>query len=258
MIKPILGMSRSISKSVRRPSLADAIFSKTQQRVFRLLFGQPDRSFYASELIKQAGTGSGAAQRELIKLEESGLAVVHRVGRQKHYQANPKSPLFNELRSIVSKTIALAEPIREALARLAPQIQAAFIFGSVAKGNDRAQSDIDLMVISDHLSYGEVFGALEAAGTAIGRPINPTLYSRAEFASRVKKRNAFVTRVTAQPRIRVIGSDHDFAARVVSKCPDMRNRSEYEGATDVDERLLDDLFAACRAVAARVKGLPKL
>lgn len=179
--------------------------------MFRLLFGQPERSFYASELIKQAGTGSGAAQRELIKLEESGLTTVHRVGRQKHYQANPNSPLFTELRSIVSKTVALAEPIREALAPLAPKIRATFIYGSVAKDTDRAQSDIDLMVISDQLTYGEVFGALEAAGRAIGRPINPTLYSRVEFAARIKKGNAFVTRVIAQPRIWVIGSDHDLA-----------------------------------------------
>src|SRR5258708_19858893 len=109
MIEPILGMKVDLARS-RRKSLADALFTKTQQRVMRVLFGQPERSFYASELIRQAGTGSGAAQRELAKLEGSGLILARRIGHQKHYQANPTSPLYSELRTIVLKTVGLAEP----------------------------------------------------------------------------------------------------------------------------------------------------
>lgn len=203
MIKPNMGMKRS---------LADALFSKTQQRVFRLLFGQPDRSFYSAEIIKLAGAGSGSVQRELARLEASGLVVIHRHGRQKHFQANAHSPLFHELSGIVRKTVGVAEPLRDALARLGPRIHAAFVFGSVAKDTDRAGSDIDLMVISDQVSYGEVFAALEPAGAALGRPVNPTVYSSAELRMRIKKGNAFVTKVMSQPRIWVMGSEADVVA----------------------------------------------
>ena len=110
------------------------------------------------ELIRDAGTGSGAAQRELARLEHSGLIVARRIGNQKHYQANAESPLFAELRNIVLKTVGLAEPLREALKPVSSGIRAAFVYGSVAKAADRAASDIDLMVVSDSLSYGDVFG----------------------------------------------------------------------------------------------------
>src|SRR5256885_17251804 len=104
MIMPSWAM-RPVSRRSGRRGLADALFTKTQQRVMRVLFGQPERSFYASELIRNAGTGSGAAQRELAKLEESGLIVARRIGHQKHYQANAASPLYSELRNIVLTTV---------------------------------------------------------------------------------------------------------------------------------------------------------
>lgn len=167
MIIPILGVSRKVASGSRR-SLADALFTKTQQRVLGVLFGQPDRSFYASELIRLAGTGSGAAQRELARLENSGLLVSRRVGHQKHYQANTASPLFTELRSIVLKTVGLAEPLRAALKPVSSSIRAAFVYGSVAKATDRATSDIDLMIISDNLSYGAMFGVLADPSVPLG------------------------------------------------------------------------------------------
>src|SRR5947207_10966962 len=160
MILPILG-ANSVSLPSSRKSLADALFTKTQQRVLRLLFGQPDRSFYASELIRDGGTGSGAAQRELARLEESGLIVARRIGNQKHYQPSAASPLFSELRNIVLKTVGLAEPLRDALKPVVSSIRAAFVYGSVAKATDQASSDIDLMVVSDSLTYGDVFSALD-------------------------------------------------------------------------------------------------
>src|SRR5215208_6672018 len=157
MIVPILGMKRGWRRSGRK-SLADALLTKTQQRVLGVLFGQPERSFYASELIRDAGTGSGAAQRELAKLEASGLIVARRIGHQKHYQANAASPLYSELRNIVLKTVGLAEPLHDALKPMSPSIRAAFVYGSVAKAIDQSASDIDLMIISDGLSYGDDFG----------------------------------------------------------------------------------------------------
>jgi predicted nucleotidyltransferase len=208
MIIPILG-SMAVSRRLRRRSLADALFTRTQQRVLRVLFGQPERSFYASELIREAGTGSGAAQRELARLQASGLIVARRIGNQKHYQANAASPLFSELRNIVLKTIGLAEPLRDALKPVSSSIRAAFVYGSVAKATDQAASDIDLMIISDSLTYGEVFGALERVTRAVGRKVNPTVYTAVEFSKRARTENAFVTRVLEQPKLWVIGSEHD-------------------------------------------------
>lgn len=151
-------------------------------------------------------------QRELKRLYESGLVVVTRHGNQKHYQANPESPIFGELCGIAQKTFGLAGPLREALAPLAGQIDAAFVYGSVAKKSDTAASDIDLMVISDSLTYADLFGALDEVAGKLGRPVNPTVYSRADLARRIAEDNAFVTRVLAQPKWWLIGSEHDLAA----------------------------------------------
>lgn len=103
---PIMGM-----KSPRRPSAADTLFSRTQQRVLGLLFGRPDRSYYASELIALAGGGSGAVQRELARLEQSGLVQGRRIGTRKHYQANPQAPLFSDLSAIFRKLLPPAYPM---------------------------------------------------------------------------------------------------------------------------------------------------
>jgi predicted nucleotidyltransferase len=208
MIMPILG-ARPVSRRRTRKSLADALFTRTQQRVLRVLFGQPDRSFYATELIRDAGTGSGAAQRELARLEDSGLIVARRIGNQKHYQANAASPLYSELRNIVLKTVGLAEPLRDALKPMASDIRAAFVYGSVAKAADQAGSDIDLMVVSDSLGYGDVFGALDKVSRTLGRNVNPTVYSAAEFSKRAKDENAFITRVLEGPKVWVIGTQND-------------------------------------------------
>jgi predicted nucleotidyltransferase len=213
MLMPNMGTkkpTRSGSSPVPNgASLADSLFTGTQQRVLGLLFGQPTRSYYANELIGMAGAGSGAVQRELARLTRSGLLTVRPVGNQKHYQANPDSPLFAELCGIAQKTVGLAVPLREALMPLARQIQAAFVYGSVAKRQDTAASDIDLMLISDTLTHGDTFAALEAATARLGRAVNPTILSRKALATRVKADNAFATRVLAQPKIWLIGGEDD-------------------------------------------------
>src|SRR5437867_10399713 len=118
-IIPSMGMKRASRKHpTRAPSsgLADALFAKVQQRVLGVLFGNPRRSFYANEVIGLARSGTGAVQRELARLEASGLVTVTRVGKQKHYQANAGSPVFEELRALVLKTFALTDVLRTALA----------------------------------------------------------------------------------------------------------------------------------------------
>ena len=130
---PNMGIKIKAASAAPRTSLAAALFSNTQQRVLAFLFGQPERSFFATELIGLAGGGSGAVQRELARLAQSGLVTVSRVGNQKHYQANPQSPVFADLCGIVQKTVGLAEPLREVLMPFAENIEAAFVYGSVAK-----------------------------------------------------------------------------------------------------------------------------
>ena len=193
-------------------SIADALFTNVQKRVLSVLFGHTDRSFYANEIIKLAKSGTGAVQRELARLHAAGLITMEQIGRQKHYQANPNSPLFAELRGIVLKTTGLADVLREALQPVAKDITAACIFGSIARSEDHALSDIDLLVISDTLAYGELFAALEAASELLGRPVNPTLYTPGEWAARLQEDNAFVTRLTKRDVIWIIGDESAFRA----------------------------------------------
>jgi predicted nucleotidyltransferase len=197
--------------SPKAASLASALFSVTQQRVLGLLFGQPERSYYATEVINLAGAGSGGVQRELERLTRSGLVTTQAIGKQKHYQANHASPIFAELRKIIEKTSGLAEPLRSALMPFASKIQAAFVYGSIAKQQDTASSDIDLMIVSDTLSFADLYAAIESTVAHLGRAINPTIYSRKDFTKRVKEENAFITRVLAQPKIWLIGGESELS-----------------------------------------------
>ncbi|MEX2147645.1 MAG: nucleotidyltransferase domain-containing protein [Candidatus Rokuibacteriota bacterium] len=210
-----MGMKPAARKRPQRPrsvGLGDALFAKVQQRVLAVLFGNPRRSFYANEVIGLARSGTGAVQRELGRLEASGLVTGTRVGKQKHYQANAASPVFEELRALVLKTFALADVLRAALAPVSKSIRAAFVYGSIAKGEDTAASDIDLMVVSDRLTYADLFGVLEEASGQLGRKVAPTIYSVKELSERMKQDNVFVTRVLAQPKVWLIGDDSDLAA----------------------------------------------
>lgn len=186
-------------------SLADALFSRTQQRVLGLLFGAPGGAFHLNELVRRAGVGSGAVQRELARLVASGLVLRQVSGRQVLFQANAASPVFDELRSLVRKTSGLADGLRAALAPVADRIASAFIFGSVAKGSDTAESDIDLMIIAEALSYADLYPLLTAVEAELGRRISPTIYSPADWRQRLDQANAFVTRVRHLPTIPVIG-----------------------------------------------------
>ena len=208
-----MGMKRVRgTASVEPGGLADALFSKTKQRVLGLLFSDPGRSFYVSEIVSRARGGTGTVLRELARLEKSGLVSVTQVGNQRHYQANPSSPLFDELRSIVDKTVGVVGPLAAALRPLAPRIVAAFVYGSVARKSDTGRSDVDLMVVSDRLTYGDVYPALEAVGSTLGRPVNPTVYTTSEFRKRRAARNAFLTKVLGLPKLWIVGSENELAS----------------------------------------------
>ena len=194
---------------MNKTSLGEALFTKTQRRVLGLLFGSPDRSFYANEIVRFAGAGIGTVQRELERLESAQLVTVSRIGNQKHYQANRDAPIFDELRGIVLKTFGVADHVRSALAPLAKRVQAAFIYGSVAKGTDTAKSDIDVMIVSDDISYPEVIQALAKAESEVRRSINPSVYSPTSWRRKVAEDGGLVRRVMEQPRIFLIGSNDD-------------------------------------------------
>ena len=193
-----------------RSGLGDALFAGVQQRVLGALFGNPERSFYGNELLRLTGSGKGALQRELDRLVKAGLVTVRSVGNQKHYQANPEAPIFEELRGIAIKTFGIGDVLRGALLPLAKKIRTAFIYGSVARRADTTRSDIDLLVVSDSLGYQDLIKALQAAERGLGRKISPTLYSSVELAKKRSGKNAFVLRVLEQPKIFLIGSDRDF------------------------------------------------
>ena len=188
---------------------ADSLFSKTQQRVLALLFGQSQRSFYANEIIAFAAMGSGAVQRELAKLVKSALVTVKKVGNQKHYQANQHAPIFDELRSIVMKTFGVADVLRVALQTHWPQIELAFVYGSMAKGSEQAHSDIDLMVIGEGISNAAMLEVLQPLQHQLGRTVNPTLYKPVEFVQRVRDGKSFVMRILEQPKIFVKGTEDE-------------------------------------------------
>lgn len=190
---------------------AEALFTKTQQRVLAVLFGQPHRSFYANEIIELAQSGSGAVQRELARLQASRLVTVQKIGNQKHYQANPDAPIYEELRGIVMKTFGVADVLRNALIPLWPLIEVAFIYGSLAKGTEHAGSDVDLMVIGSLPSNVQLLELLLPTHALLGRVVNPTLYTAAEFSQRVQVGKSFIIRVLEQPKVFVKGNEHDIS-----------------------------------------------
>jgi predicted nucleotidyltransferase len=193
------------------PGLADALFSPTQQRVLGLLYGQPERTFQSSELIRLADKGTGGVHRFLTRLAEVGLVTVTRVGNQKHYRAARETPIFAELHGLVVKTVGLADPIADALRAAGKSIRAAFVYGSVAKGTDTAGSDVDVLVVSDTLTYPDVHELVAAVEERLGRSVRPTVMSTSEWARQVAKADSFARRLSVGPRLFLVGSADDLA-----------------------------------------------
>lgn len=185
--------------------LSDALFTETQQKVLGLLYGQPNRSFYTKEILRQTGMGVATIKRELDRMLAAGILCMTRIGNQHHYQADPRCPIYGELLGIVKKTFGVTEVIRRALEPLAGKIDWAFIFGSVASGKDTATSDIDLLVLGE-AGFAEVVSALYPVQATLGREVNPKIYRKEEWTRMKTANDAFVTEVLAKPRMDVIGS----------------------------------------------------
>jgi predicted nucleotidyltransferase len=181
--------------------IGNALFTKTQQQVLSLLFGRPEHTYYLNEIARLAAVGKGSVSRELERLCTAGLLTVSKQGNQNHYQANPNSPIFSEVKAIVQKTFGITDVIKTAIAPLLPQLTYAFIYGSIAQGTEHANSDIDLMLVGDDISYGAVMELLVPAKQQLSRKINPTLYTTAEFQNRKATNQHFIKRVMEQPKL---------------------------------------------------------
>jgi predicted nucleotidyltransferase len=193
-------------------SIANTLFTDSQSRVFRWLFGQPDRTFHLSELRRLTTLGSASLQRELNRLTDSGLIASERVGNLRCFHANPQSPVFGELVSLTRKALGIEPLLRDALLPLTPTIQAAFIYGSVAKQTDNAQSDIDVMLVGEDLLLSSILELLLPLETQLGRKINPTCYTSGEFGRRRAEADSFVSRVLAQPILPLVGDVNELAS----------------------------------------------
>lgn len=205
------------TKKASARGLAGALFSSVQQKLLALIFTQPDRSFYTRQIVNALRSGTGAVERELTKLEQSGLISVEKIGNQKHYRANRNAPIFQELQSIIRKTVGLHDPLKASLSPFSERIKAAFVYGSVAQGKDTVRSDIDLMVISDDLTYSDIFASLQETEKLLGRPINPTVMDPAGWQKRRLNKNAFVTTISNAPKIFIVGSEEDLSVERQSR-----------------------------------------
>jgi predicted nucleotidyltransferase len=174
-------------------SLAGALFTDAQSRIFRWVFGFPNRSFHLSELRRLTGLGS------------AWLVSSQRVGNQRRFQANAKSPIYDELIAVTRKTLGVQPMLREALKTLASEIKAAWIYGSVAKQSETAQSDVDVMFVAENLPVNKVLEVLVQLEKELGRKINPTCFTPAEFELRLGDPDSFVNRVLAQRVLPLIG-----------------------------------------------------
>ena len=181
-------------------SVADALFTTTQQRLLGLLYGQPDRSFYFKEVLRRTGMGVATIKRELDRMVGAGILTRKKIGNQHHYQANPACPIHDELSAIVLKTLGVAGPIQAALKPLSDRIDQAFVYGSTASGKAGPDSDIDLLVIGE-VSLSEIAQALYSAQEALEREINPRVYNQAEWARLVKSGSKYAREILDKPRI---------------------------------------------------------
>jgi predicted nucleotidyltransferase len=188
--------------------IADALFPAAQAKVFAQVFGHTDRGFHLNELRRLTGLGSASLQRELNRLTDTGVLRAERVGNLRVFQANPDSPVFDELVSLTRKLFGPETLLKDALLGLTPPVAAACLYGSVAKGEAKANSDVDVMLVGNGLLLSRVLECLLPLESELGRKINPTCFSLAEFAARRAEHDSFVSRVLALGVVPLIGNMH--------------------------------------------------
>lgn len=197
--------------SIQDSKVSDALFGRVRRQILSLLFTHADESYYVRQIGRIVGGGIGAVHREVNNLVDAGLVMRTAKGRQIYYQANKKSPVFADLRGLVVKTSGIADVLRDALAPLADRIEVAFIYGSIARGSEKAGSDIDVMVIGE-ATFGEVVSTLLPSQDQLGREVNPSVFSMKEMRTRVAENDHFIGAVLREPRIVLIGTEDELRA----------------------------------------------
>ncbi len=188
-------------------SLPSLLFPEYRRRVLGLLLLRPDEALHGREIARRTGLPAGTITRELTKLAEVGLLKRTKRGNQQVYSADTSGPIFTELASILRKTSGLADVLVQALAPAAPKLRLAFVFGSVARGQETGGSDVDVMLIGD-LAFREAVELLHPCQATLGREVNPKLFSASEFTEKVAT-EPFLIDVLAKPKIFLIGNAHD-------------------------------------------------
>lgn len=187
--------------------------SRLRAKVLGWLFGHPDERYYVRQLTLLVKEDSTNVSRELARLAKAGILVSVAEGKQKYYQANRRSPIFDELHSLVLKTSGIADIIRGSLICRINDIQLSFVFGSVASKTENKLSDIDLLVVGD-ISFGEVVDLLLPAEKVLGRELNPVVYSTAEFKKRVSENHHFISNILSGGKIFIVGDENELQALV--------------------------------------------
>ena len=188
-------------------SLSSLLFPEYRRRVLGLLLLRPDEALHGREIARRTGLPAGTITRELTKLAEVGLLKRTKRGNQQVYSADTSGPIFTELASILRKTSGLADVLVQALAPAAPKLRLAFVFGSVARGQETGGSDVDVMLIGD-LGFREAVELLHPCQATLGREVNPKLFSPREFSDKAAT-EPFLIDVLAKPKIFLIGNAHD-------------------------------------------------
>jgi DNA-binding transcriptional ArsR family regulator len=206
----------------------DALFPRTRQRILAATLLHPSRWWYQSDLAKHLRVPPSSLQRELASLVQAGILRTRQDGNRVYFQPNSECPFLVELTGLLVKTAGLLDEVRHALRRFIPRIIVAFVHGSLARYRERSASDVDLLVVGD-LSLAELAPALKRIEAKVGRPVNPSLYSPRELASKLSAGHHFLQTVLREPKLFVIGDEHDLEA-ITGKRPRQTARNEQGGA----------------------------
>lgn len=189
--------------------MENVLFGKGRGAILGLLYEHPDQSFYYRQLTRELkGLSVGTLQRELATLNQLGLIERSAVGKQVFYRANRNHPIFPELRALVAKTIGAIPTLRSALAPLADRISVAFVYGSMARGEETAESDIDLLIVGK-AQLEDVIARLGNIEASLRRPVNPTVYSPVEFRTKLTSGNHFLNSVVRGDKAFLIGDEDE-------------------------------------------------
>ncbi|NOY81903.1 MAG: toxin-antitoxin system toxin subunit [Kiritimatiellaeota bacterium] len=191
--------------------LADIFSSRTRAELFRVLFGLASGEHHLRELQRLTGGSLGAVQNEVANLTRLGLVTARRDGNRKYFTANRAHPLYPEIHAMVLKTCGLRDVLAEALAD--EGIRWAFVFGSLACGEEQPESDVDLMVVGS-VGLRRLSVLLSGVSGRIGREVNPHAMSMSEFRDRLNRNEHLVSRVMAAPKLFIVGNEDDLAAMV--------------------------------------------